>query len=1745
MTLQFEKKHYLYLALVSILPGLLIYHILSYLFVIPRITIPISIIIPILIFGLIRYYSTSYFDIHTSNKDSILKRNQKSDLDEYDHKKTNSAVRSISFATIFALLVVTIAFSRPVDGQLFAEWKYIGIIGNIQLVIANSLCFFIPGFAIVLIFTRKYEMNPILKILLGYFISILITGLPAYIFGLGFDVATSELKNFYIMLYSAIIIIFLIFHTRYKITLLSDRRIQHYSIYQIVISEFGQSLKYVKRRYSELLVFGSILTLLIVSTYYLYNGTTISDQWFHQGRAVLYLSGSFREAVVEGADNPVYPPFQSALLAALTTIGGNPIVNSYASIAFLSMTPVFAFYYFFSKWVPSKYQRANLLATSLFAVGSGFNWIYLLGLAITSNPIISQHSFLEILNTIRTVTIIRPTNFIFSAEPDFSTGLIYLALPAGLVLLGIIQHRFGARLHYAAAVTAISVVGTLSHYEFFLFVMVAALVPLIFKLEKQNYLYLGLMVSFSIVFLIDTVFPGNYYSSNLIFRFPLLYLIVMFVSIVWVIYVAIGRIRHLPISLPRFSMKIPKIKKRSYVLVALLLISFTLYIYFLSYSVLVQLSADYLKKNTEGYVVPWYVYPMKLGLPALLGLVFIISYLVKKFDNKLFVFGILAIVAFITGNFYDEHRFSKIIMLAMTAYASLLVYRIINLDFRNKIYVNGLIISALIVCCVLPVALYIGSNSLVLQTMDFTTNPKRNFPQNSEIQLYEKLLNSIDISSKKYNIVSFPSEYFVVQGSPLVSKLQGFSGFPYAKLFKNPLSLNSSTLDGFYRQLEDSDVRYIILPKHSIKDESLLKEPIQFALHYFDRFYEDKNYIVLQVPQLKAASLLPDVQTAFLYNLGSDLPSPQVRISMLLPYNNNTFRFITTNESEAIQKDPQGESVTLLGTNWDMGIPLWSRNILPEQKINYIETKFRITSENESKSNDIRLKWWEGNKEYYISLSKSGLDLYQQSLGNLSDRKVIAKNSGVEKTNWKWYTVKIARSNSSINVFVDDVPKIQVSSPLPVAHNGSISRIGLSTLFNDVEFGPLMIGNSGPYLPSPQVQNTILLPYNNNTFRSGTTNESEAIQKDPQGENVTIHGANRDMGIPLWSRNIPSEQKINYIETKFQITSQNESKSNDIRLKWLEGNKEYYISLSKNGLELYQQTINNQSDRKVVAKNSGVEKANWKWYDVKIARSNSSIYVFLDDVPKIQLSSPLTGMHNQTVSKIALITFFNDVEFGPLKVANLDIDSLQENNETKYYGFYYPLSLLALSQASYDVFSDADLAAFSKDVIVISDPLKSDDVRFNKYLDYVRAGGSLIVINSNNNINSSSFGKLFSLQFDDGKSEEFTAIAANINRNDLVNVAGLVKRIELGSTGEVKEIASYINKNNQTIAPFAIEKKFSNHGRIVFINAGAYFDAISNSPRKYFSSLANFSDILGFKTESSNRTSSSSQDKWTSTGFISNVDLNGKVILNSSSLLLGDGTSYPYAINVSRIEIFNKTNSVPITLNNVSLTNLNLIGLHNAIINFTGRIELPDSMSERSYIGLPIPTDFNMTIDAYPQRYSYIEIVTENGTSSTKTIKVNGESKVEFHNIRAKPPLKYIPVLLKNPEIKINGGTNFSNGLQSGYLTNRGTLNTGNPLEVEGQLNAKFGFIDNYNQFYQNGTLINYITYLQSMTINSTGGLYVPSKLPADFGSILQDQELIMALQNAITSPSNIIFLLILIIATVIAIRIFQRRENQ
>ena len=199
----------------------------------------------------------------------------------------------------------------------------------------------------------------------------LITGLTIYLSEIFFDNDAAGNKTLLIGVYAAILTLFVISYGN-KIILTNTNR--YHISYEIISNIYAKFLNVLKINFSEILVFGSLFALLIVSTNYLYGGITIGDQWYHQNRALYFLSGQFKEYVLTNGDY-AYPPLQSALLAGVTLISGIPLINTYASIAFLNMTAVFAFYYFCSTWFPNNSKRAALLASSLFLISSGFGWV--------------------------------------------------------------------------------------------------------------------------------------------------------------------------------------------------------------------------------------------------------------------------------------------------------------------------------------------------------------------------------------------------------------------------------------------------------------------------------------------------------------------------------------------------------------------------------------------------------------------------------------------------------------------------------------------------------------------------------------------------------------------------------------------------------------------------------------------------------------------------------------------------------------------------------------------------------------------------------------------------------------------------------------------------------------------------------------------------------------------------------------------------------------------------------------------------------------------------------------------------------------------------------------------------------------------------------------------------------------------------------------------------------------------------
>src|SRR5206468_8654157 len=140
----------------------------------------------------------------------------------------------------------------------------------------------------------------------------------------------------------------------------------------------------------------------------------------------------------------------------------------------------------------------------------------------------------------------------------------------------------------------------------------------------------------------------------------------------------------------------------------------------------------------------------------------------------------------------------------------------------------------------------------------------------------------------------------------------------------------------------------------------------------------------------------------------------------------------------------------------------------------------------------------------------------------------------------------------------------------------------------------------------------------------------------------------------------------------------------------------------------------------------------------------------------------------------------------------------------------------------------------------------------------------------------------------------------------------------------------------------------------------------------------------------------------------------------------GSGDLQKYNVTAQAISIY-KNNKLNSNFNNVSISDLKLIGDYKVIINSMGQIYLPYTTSQHNYIGVLIPTKFNMTIKLSSKPLASAEFAIQNqkqNSSTIDTIKVNDGATLKFSNIQttsassapgSASSSKYIPILLKSP----------------------------------------------------------------------------------------------------------------------------------
>ena len=483
-------------------------------------------------------------------------------------------------------------------------------------------------------------------------------------------------------------------------------------------------------------------------------------------------------------------------------------------------------------------------------------------------------------------------------------------------------------------ITGLSFLGILAHDEFYLFVIVGCIAIVLLcprsNLFPYNRLFASFLFAIALVFLLDLfISPTEYYIIRDIQGFPLIALSFSFVCFMWILYalrisMKIGQSvragKNIVVNASTKVYKIIRLEVIRRILVmfpgdasnnhtyhyhydirrffkiglSIAIVSFVSFLYLLTFMFWEQLSYDDILSHVDlvySFNVPWYLYPMKFGLTGLLGLAFLLSYFFRKFEKEIFIFALISVVALFAGPYYDEHRFSKYVMVGMASFAGLLIYKILIYQPSNpsqalshsstdasklklRMLINGIILGAVVTFSGMSILMFAGFVELYTNVEDYNEGGRRDFPVQSEIQLIDFLQSELINGSQVYNI-AMPESEMDPTGHGLISKIYGFSALPREKLLQSPLSLNASSLEVFYKLLDYSDTKYIVLPKEYIDTydkQTSLSYPMLFSLDNFPRAYENSNFLVLEVPPLSPPSSLS--------------PSSQPR-SVSLPENNS------------------------------------------------------------------------------------------------------------------------------------------------------------------------------------------------------------------------------------------------------------------------------------------------------------------------------------------------------------------------------------------------------------------------------------------------------------------------------------------------------------------------------------------------------------------------------------------------------------------------------------------------------------------------------------------------------------------------------------------------------------------------------------------------------------------------------------------------------------------------------------------
>ncbi len=733
------------------------------------------------------------------------------------------------FIGIYIFFLIIFIYS-PTSDLMFLNWNSFNSIILLQFVALVLLTSFFPGYLIMKIFMSQtkidFSASIVFSFLIGTF-SLSIISLLMALFIDSWDLYT----KFVTLAFNVILLISYLF--------LNRKGIRHPIKPKISIS-------YEKLLISALIIF---VLISVYITYFSILSSPRSDCFSHIGGANKILKGIFPW---EMGGTLTYPFLFHINLATIFSMSSLPIVNSYMLlIPFISLIPLS--FYSMLKSFNKLPKKIPVVATTFFTLGSGLGWIYVTYLQ-TLYPSINNEIWKYILNISVNPTLI-----------DIQFGAVGLSIwgyqPSviGLVVFCGLTYLFQSEISNKFTLLMITLLvcyGYLIHISeivLFVFIILTSFIVIkksqfMTKLRKKIFaVSFGLIAAYLLIFTLNTTLQENLsvYSTPVI-------MILCYLAFLTIVSFIKEKIR-VKINLKLSDNLLPSFGLLSIIsLVCLIGLSFIIWL-----KVYPTFLFSYV---SESGLLPWYFYPLRIGIIGIIGLL-MIGFLVfknKLLSRDLMFFIFLTLIAFSIGraisfvniNFpldigYWEFRIVPFAFIGLAVLASFCCY----LSFKNssiwhlrkKIFAS-LLLGILILTSVMSTIYSVEHWTL----QGYATNDD-----------YDALnyLNSRDLYSSEVTSRSFPVLTVSSRGSQF-SRLTGITTFPYPELLFKP-----SNSEMFTSLVSSTNAKYVYLSKG---DYEILNSSYpsgffsQFLLDYYPRSHLN-NATVIEIPHFSTSKTTADL----------------------------------------------------------------------------------------------------------------------------------------------------------------------------------------------------------------------------------------------------------------------------------------------------------------------------------------------------------------------------------------------------------------------------------------------------------------------------------------------------------------------------------------------------------------------------------------------------------------------------------------------------------------------------------------------------------------------------------------------------------------------------------------------------------------------------------------------------------------------------------------------------------------------